>query len=199
MRKGGLFLALGDSVTWAPPHVPKGEDLYTSKIWQMINKTYAPVRHINKGIGGATSTDLVTNLGWSTIVSPDLVTIGIGLNDSANNQISTTVYKDNLRKVIDTLKLRNSDVHIILCTPSTTTEASRSANVTSYRTAMSEVASEKSVSICNFHNAWTTSGADMSANVNSDLLHPNATGHQKLYDLLWSIVQTGSWLSKIGK
>jgi lysophospholipase L1-like esterase len=199
MYKGGLYLAIGDSVTWAPPHVAKGDDLYAHRIWRTLCSQYGPIRFINKGIGGATSNDLVTNLAWSTAMAPDLVTIGIGLNDSANQQVSTTIYKDNLRKIIDALRLRNPKVHIILCTPSTTTDATRTNNVQAYRTAMSEVSTEKQVGICNFHTAWTTSAGDMSANVNADLLHPNSTGHQKLYNLLYPIVQTGSWLTEVGQ
>lgn len=198
MRKGGLYLAIGDSVTWAAPHVTKGDELYAHRIWRSINNNYGSVKLINKGIGGATSNDLVTNLSWATMFEPDLVTIGIGLNDSANTQVSTTVYKENLRKVIDTLRLRNKNIHIILCTPSTTTETNRVNNVGLYRTAMNEIATEKNTSICRFDNAWTTSTADMNTNVNVDFLHPNATGHQKLHDLLYPIVKTGEWLKSLG-
>lgn len=192
MRKGGLYLAIGDSITWTL--VTKGADLYASRITTAISSNYAPIRHINKGIGGATSTELVDNLYWSTTFTPDLVTVGIGMNDSANQGVAVATYQTNLEKIVDALKSRNPEVHIILCKPGRTTDGTRTPYIQAYRDAMATVATNKNVSICNFDTAWTA-GED--ATYLQDGIHPNSAGHAKLYDVLWPIVQKGAWLSRL--
>lgn len=192
MRKGGLFLALGDSITWTA--ASKGEDLYASRVWKSINTSYSPIRHINKGIGGTNSSRLLSNMRWAAIMKPDLVTIGVGMNDCQSNTVPLTTYNSNLSEVIDFLKVQNPDVHIILCTPSRTNEATRAPNVQAYRDEMASVSIAKNVSLCRFENAFTEGEI---ATLTVDGIHPNSAGHQKLFSVLWPVVQTGAWLNKI--
>lgn len=192
MYKGGLYLAIGDSITWTGPAT--GDELYANRIWKAINANYAPIRYLNKGTGGITSTRLLASLRWAANVVPDLVTIGVGMNDCANNSVPLATYNSNLSQIIDFLRQRNPNVHIILCTPSRTSDASRSPYVQSYRDEMAAVATAKNVSLCRFENAFTEGQI---ATYTSDGIHPNGSGHQLLYNQLWTVVQQGSWLNRL--
>ncbi|MFY0760185.1 SGNH/GDSL hydrolase family protein [Metabacillus dongyingensis] len=193
MRKGGVYLAIGDSITWTG--ATRGADLYAFRVREAIKTNYAPIRLINKGIGGSDSLDAVRNTTWHSMLDPDLITIGLGMNDAANNVIPVTQYKDNLRKLIDNFRIKNSEVSIVLCTPSRSSEASRS-DLASYRTAMAEVATEKNVGLARFENAFTDGEI---ATYCPDGIHPNSAGHQKLYDVLWPVIQSTAdkWLNKL--
>ncbi|EKE03671.1 MAG: GDSL-like protein Lipase/Acylhydrolase [uncultured bacterium] len=196
MYKGGLYLAIGDSITWCNYESgATGDDIYTWKIYNSIKSNYGSIKYINKGIGGQDSNEMVSNKFWSCTFEPHLVTVGIGMNDCANGTISTNTYKTNLETIIDTLKSHKNDVHIILCTPSRTSDAARLPYIDDYRTAMAEVAVSKNVSICHFENAFTQEEV---ATYTTDGIHPNKAGHTLLYNQLWPIVQTGSWLNNLG-
>jgi acyl-CoA thioesterase-1 len=199
VRKGGLYVSIGDSTTWDIPSQAgaKGSDLYTFRIWDAINKSYSPIRYINKGLGGNTSSETAQNLRWVSILNPDLVTIGLGMNDAAGATVSTTTYKANLNLIIDTLRLRNPNVVIILCTPNRSSDATRST-LADYRTAMAEVATSKNVGIVRFEDGWTD--AQIAANT-TDGIHPNSTAHGLLFNLAWTVVQSqaSTWLNGLGK
>lgn len=205
MRKGGIYLAIGDSITWTgySANVLTGADLYSHRLWKYINTTYGNIKLINKGIGGTDTNKMVLNQYWlfKNIV-PDLVTIGVGMNDCANNSVPTATYKSNLGTIIDNIKQVNKKAIIILCAPSRTSEATRVNNVASYRTAMQEVATSKGVGFCDFSTAWTQSTGDMTTNItDSTGVHPNGTGHGALFNVLYPVVETAAsmWLNSLGE
>lgn len=196
MYKGGLYLAIGDSITWTNNEAgATGDDIYPWKIYNAIKNNFGPIKYINKGIGGQDSNEMVNNKFWSCNFEPDLVTVAIGMNDCANGYIPVNTYKANLGIIIDRIKERKSDAHIILCTPSRTSDANRIPYIGDYRTAMAEVAVSKNVSICHFENAFAQE--DVAA-YTTDGIHPNKAGHALLYSQLWPVVQAGSWLNSLG-
>lgn len=217
MKQGGLYVAMGDSITWTA--VDKGADLYAHRLWQYINATYGNIKFINKGIGGTTAAKMVTNLPWVLgSLTPDLVTIGVGMNDcTTTSGITTSSYKTNLGIVIDAIKQNNPDCVIVLCSPSITLDANRT-NASAFRTAMSEVATSKNVGYCDFSTAWTTSNSDLKlyypsydiqsiSYVSSTSLTVNATAHglsaesavtirgSSFYNLIWNGNTKYPWVS----
>jgi len=203
-KKGGIYLSLGSSTTWTGYNVNvlTGANLYCHRLWKYINANYAPIKLINKGIGGTDTNKMLINQYWLyRNLVPDLVTIGVGLNDCANNSIPTATYKANLGIIIDGLRERNPDVVIILCSPNRTSEATRVNNVAAYRTAMSEIAETKNVSYCDFGTAWTQSSGDMAINITDPSgIHPNGVGHGAMYNVLLPVVlnSAADWLNSLG-
>lgn len=192
MSNGGLYKAIGDSTTCSGP--ASAESLYTWKTWREISNNYAPVEYRNRGIIGIKSDQMLNNFWHTNTDSADLVTVGIGMNDCQNGSMTTAQFKTNLNNIIDKLRQRNSEVHIILCTPSGTSDPTRKPYVQSFRTAMAEVATAKQVDICRFEQAWTD---DNAATYTSDGVHPTAAGHQLLFNLILPIVQQGEWLTRL--
>lgn len=192
MRKGGLYVAMGDSVTWTSEVTAT---LYASRVHRSIVDTYAPVQHANKGVGGSDTKEWIDMIARNVLSLPfDLVTIGLGMNDSASDVTGVTNYGNNLRTIVDRLKKRNPNVDIILCAPNHTSDSTRTPYIQNYRNQMQTVATEKNVKFCDFSQAFTT--AEVST-YTLDGIHPNDAGHKKIYDLLWPIVQTTKFVSKL--
>lgn len=195
MYKGGLYLAIGDSTTYT--NVTNGEDLYASKLWRAINSDYGSIRHLNKGVSGNDSSEMVNNLPWLITGKVDLVTIGVGMNDANLNVVSVSSYTDNLKLMIDRLRYFNKDVKIILCSPNRSNDTNRST-LQQYRDAMSNVATLKSVGLVKFEDAFTDGQI---STYTVDGIHPTSAGHQLLFNMLYPIVQSNAstWLNKLGK
>lgn len=197
--KGGVYLAIGDSTIWTNTDSSVGTlDIYTNKVASNIRNNFAPVKYLNKGIGGQDSSEIVSNLYWNGRIIPDLLTIGIGMNDCASQAISITAFESNLNTIIDHFKMCNPEIKIILCTPSTTNEATRTPYIGNYRQKMADVAAAKNVSICHFENGWTVE--QVGTYCVADGIHPNKVGHAVLANLLWSVIQSeaSDWLNSLG-
>jgi lysophospholipase L1-like esterase len=200
MRKGGTYLATGDSWTWASnTSLTQGSQFYATQIRNAIRQNYGACRLINKGIGGNTSTEMVQNIPWIFNVKADLITIAIGTNDAPNGSVSQTTYQNNLTTIVNAAKQFNPNAIIILCTPGQTLDPSRSPYIQSYRDTMTQVASSFGLPVCHFEQAWDSS--QNSTYLESDNIHPNAAGQALIYSLLWSVVQdnASNWLSQLSK
>ncbi len=120
------------------------------------------------------------------------------MNDCASQAISITAFESNLNTIIDHFKMCNPKIKIILCTPSTTNEATRTPYIGNYRQKMADVAAAKNVSICHFENGWTVE--QVGNYCVADGIHPNKAGHAILANLLWSVIQSeaSDWLNSLG-
>lgn len=197
MHKGGLYLTLGDSITHTIPDSvsAKGEDLYAAKIWRAINSNYGNIRWLNMGYGGNTSTYLLAHLNTQGLrTNYDLVTIQVGMNDCANAQIPASTYKSNMSAIIDKLRTSRPACEIILCNISPTNDATRTPHVADYRTKIVELVTEKSTLFADFSNAFTDFATYCPTGV-----HPNIAGQILLYDILWTVVQTTTFVSRLIK
>lgn len=197
MNKGGLFLSIGDSITWTMhDSTGNGEQIWTQMLYRWIQNNYGNIQFINKGFGGAQSGTIIQNKFWLVRFSPDLLLISTGVNDASNN-IPTSTYQSNLTTVINWFRKRNPNVIIILCSPST------SANdltwpVGNYRTVVQNLSTSLGTGIIHLENAW--SQAQNSIYTAADGLHPNVLGNQMLFNVAQPVIQTyaASWLERIG-
>jgi len=94
--------------TISPPFQPSWGDLFT----EALRKHYeAAIKFYNPSVGGMNSTWGVENA--DTLVNtknPDLVIIAFGMND----RIDTEKFSDNIRKIIDIIRLKNPHAEFIL-------------------------------------------------------------------------------------
>lgn len=196
MRKGGTILYIGDSIGWATnTTLTKGIHFFTTQVRNAIRQNYGSCRLINKGIGGSFTQDVLSNISWLfDIEPPDLIIFNIGTNDCAGGG-NLTNFQNNLISILDSMKLKFPNAHIILCLPPRSLDANRTPYIQNFRDAMNTIGLSKNVSICHFETAWSTDAG----NIEADNIHPNATGHVAMFNVIWSIVQTGSWLSKLTK
>lgn len=190
MRKGGVYLAMGDSITWTI-----ATEVYPTKVFKSINKTHSPISHVNKGIGGSTTDEWMSILGMMILNIPfDLVTIGLGMNDCADDDIGVTVYGDNLASMIDTIRKYRPEAEIVLCAPSSTTDAARQPYIQSYRDKMRDIATQKGTFFCDFSQAFTI---EQVGTYSADGIHPDEAGHQLIYNVLWPVVQQTNFVKSL--
>lgn len=177
MTKGLLYLTIGDSTTWT---VGTGKGLYTHLIYKYICDNYRLIKFINKGIGGSNSANLVSNINWSGKFEPDVLTIGVGMNDANGGASDVTTYKANLTYLINYYRKKNPNVFIILCTPNTidVVQGTRT-NVANFRQAMQDVGTLLNCQVAHFENAWTTGQV---STYTTDGIHPNDSGHSLLFN-----------------
>ena len=184
------YMALGDSITWTA-----AADLnYPVLVYNYVKANYGKVQELNKGIGGATSNDLVTNFYWSRIPA-NIITIGIGMNDCASQAVSVSTYTSNLNTLISKFLALNPKMKIILCAPNGTADTNRTPYIQSYRNAMQSVASSNNVLYCDFSQALSDSAVQADYNGGSgaklltgDGVHPTIYGHTLLMAQLQPII-----------
>ena len=179
------YVAWGDSITWTQA----GGKEYPNLIRSYVKATYGKITHYNKGIGGIGSDGLVLNLNSLNYINGDIVTIGIGTNDCANQGVPVVNYTANLNKAIDYIRGKNPNVRIILCTPVGTSDANRLPYIAAYRTAMEAVSVAKGTYLCKFHTALTDAMMSIGT-YTGDGIHPNAAGHVLLMNLLQPIIDS---------
>lgn len=171
------YSAFGDSITWTQANGLN----YPNLLHTYVKNTYGIMPYRNKGIGGITSNGLVTNLNTYNYPDSNLVTIGVGTNDCANQGVSVAQYTANLNATIDYIRSKNADTKIILCTPVGTSDANRTPYIADYRTAMVNVASAKGTYLCRFDLALPDAQMTIGT-YTADGIHPNAAGHSILYN-----------------
>lgn len=195
MRKGGVYLAFGDSISWTIPDdiTASGYDLYAYKVWQQICKDYGMIRHLNRGYGGATSQNLKDYLDVLALgINYDLVTIQIGMNDCYNNSVPVATYISNVENVIDRLRTYRPNCEIILCKIPPTNDPARINNRGSYNSAIDTIVTDKNVKVADFSNAFDPNDTTICGGV-----HPKIPGHQLLFNILYPVVQTTNFVKNI--
>lgn len=199
MRKGGTYLALGDSTTWTIPSesTATGYSLYSYRACKAISENYAPIRHLNKGIGGARSTHIAERIGhFITGVEFDLVTIGLGMNDcnsgGGSGQTVLSTFQANMEKIVDEIKIVRPDADIILCKIMPTNDPNRSPYRNDYNNIIQTVATAKGTLVADFSNAYSDF-----ATYAPDGIHPNTVGHGLIFDILWPVIQQTNFVQRL--
>lgn len=195
MRKGGLYIALGDSTTQQYVTNFQSDELYANIVWNWIKDNHALVRHLNKGINGARAVDIGREIHRFSFEA-DLVTICFGINDWSSLAFYTVAdYTNSLKKIIDYYRKKNPEVHIILCTSNTQSDSTSNTGIQEFRDAMAAVSVEKSCGLVRFETLWNVS---QTATYTFDGVHPNSSGHALMGSALITEVQNGAWLQEIG-
>jgi len=186
MLRGGTYLSFGDSIGYviADKTGNAEGDLFPFRVANYIRTNKGYVQGLNKHIGGSRTDQLIDYKNWWGNIRADLVTLCIGMNDCANYGSGSTVsvanYTANLQTIVNRLRVVNPNVHIVLCTPPLTIDPGR--NTSAYVTAMLTLGydgdsgasgsanmstSASRVDVARFDTAWTSSVADLTANMNT--------------------------------
>lgn len=196
MYKGGVYLALGDSITYGSQlSATQQNGTYADQIRKSILNNYGKCKLINKAISGWKSGDFLSVPYYWSKIEADLITLHIGTNDCSNS-ISTSTFQTNLETIVDMIKHMNPNAEIILCSISRRGD-SYANSLDPYRTVVQTVATEKGTLLCHFENAWAQ--ADTATYTAVDLLHPNAAGHTAIFNTLWPVIQTTNFVQNLGK
>ena len=183
-----LIVAVGDSITEQNYHLHG--HLNFVGIWheQWLEKYGRRLMMINSGVSGNTSVNLLERLERDVLrFNPDLVSIMIGINDSGKG-ISLQNYKDNLEKLIHSIREAGSEV--LLLTPHPiriyeTETASRYSSYPEFVEGIRESAEKMDVALCDIHKEWILRVDDHKhLSLMNDWIHPNERGHRLMADIL---------------
>jgi lysophospholipase L1-like esterase len=174
---GFTWLAIGDSITNGT-----GATNYNGYVLLTRNSLKSSGKNhflSNQGIPSITSTQYLNRFkSIIRTINPDVVTIMLGMNDTA---ISTTQFNTNISSLIDLIKQNavNKNPTIFLCTI-TFRNDSNDTIIQQFNTQLSSIATAKNVTLVNTRAAYS----DSSYLATSDVVHPNDNGHQQIANIL---------------
>ncbi|MDO9541096.1 MAG: SGNH/GDSL hydrolase family protein [Kiritimatiellia bacterium] len=204
------IVAFGDSTT-APRDALK---IYSQVLQDNLRIKSGNIQVINAGVGGNTTADARKRFETDVLShSPNLVIIGLGINDSAVDvyeespksqpRVARAEYENNLRRFVRALKSQQSQV--ILMTPNTlrwTPELKKlygkppynpddpdgfNILLRDYAESVRRIAREESVQLADVFAAFIQFGAQPGQSIDDLLLdgmHPNERGQRIVADLL---------------
>lgn len=180
MRKGGLYLAIGDSTVWT-----KADELYSSKIAKHMRENKFPIQLSNKGMGASTASRWVQSFKFLVSQIPyDVITIGLGMNDCTRGTSALQTFNNDLTQLIKWSKEIRPTADIILCAPNHTNSSTRTPYIQSYRDEMETIANDNNVLFCDFSKAFSETQVSSRT---VDGTHPNNTGHNDIFNTLLPI------------
>lgn len=204
------IVAFGDSTT-----APSGTlVVYPNLLQNELIVRDRPVRVINAGIGGNTTSAALARLAAEVLAHrPDLVVVQFGINDSAVDvwknppavepRVPLEQFEANLRGIVQTLRARSAKV--ILMTPNPlrwtlrlrelyhrppydlTVKDGMNVRLRDYAETVRRIARTEKVGLVDIFNAfadWDTRAEGSIDALLLDGMHPNEQGHRLVADLL---------------
>ena len=195
--KETTIVCLGDSVTGVYYHTG-GHRAYPEMLELALRRIHpdAPIRVINAGISGHTTTDGLARLEQDVLQHhPTLVTISFGLNDMT--RVPPEQFRSNLEQLID--RCRAAQSLVVLCTPNAVinTDGRPISRLREYCDIMRDVGRMKTVAVCDQYAAGERlrSRAPWTWRLTmSDEIHPNMDGHKRMAEELCRTI-SGSEIS----
>jgi acyl-CoA thioesterase-1 len=154
-------------------------------------------RIVNKAIGGETSEGGASRVSRDVISqSPDLVTIGYGMNDQNKfeygNSVPLVNYEANIRFIIQ--KIRHSgDTAVILVTPCQPNPLWQhtSGQIGEYAEVLRRLAEEYHIGVADAYNVWQhalNAGKSPEGLLLNNINHPNDYGHWLYYKAIEPLI-----------
>lgn len=174
-------------------HAPPNQPPYTELVAAGLRKRYgADVDATNLAEGGQDSTWAVKMAYKAAAQNPDLVIVGFGGND-ATRRISADSFKQNIQRVIDTIRKTSPNVDFILIAPMTANPdwPESDANLCEqYRDALLRLAGP-GVAVADEFSMWqelvkNKKFLDLTAN---GINHPNDFGHRVYAQVVLQLLQ----------
>jgi lysophospholipase L1-like esterase len=186
---------VADSLGWQSvgPYV-SGRVLWPFRLLDALRSEGRSVRLINKSFGAASAPEMasLTRVGYLDF-DFDMLVISQGMNDASSAFVGEAEYKAALRLTIDYARGRNPGCSILVCGPSSTDEPTRVNNIANYRTYASAVQAEygtaNRVYYVDLSTAYPNTSTTDFLEAAGSRVHANKSGHQKLHDVIWPVVQ----------
>lgn len=177
-----MIVVFGDSIAFGMNDIKGG----------YVNRLKKDFEIINKSIPGETSSGILKRIKKNLEnLSPDIIMIAIGANDSTlvlkKNRVPLLVFKKNYKKII---KISKEHSKKIICLGITCVDESKmnprtfrryvsstNSTIEKYNLAIKEIAKEEKLIYVHLQDLLKDDDL-------SDGLHPNSVGHEKLYEKL---------------
>ena len=107
---GPLVIFLGDSLT-AGNGLP-ADDAFPALVAKMLDEKGRPVRVVNAGVSGDTTSGGLDRVGWLLEQKPELLVVGLGVNDAFRGQPVDRI-EANLRAIVKQAKSARARVLLL--------------------------------------------------------------------------------------
>ncbi len=171
-------LFLGNSLT-AGYGLPQ-EEAYPSLLQERIDSLKLPVTLINAGVSGDTSAGGLRRLVWQLENPPDILVIALGANDGLRG-LSPAMTKSNLTQIIHQAREANPAVSILIAGMQVPPNLGPIFQK-EFREVFPAVADEMNTELIPFLLEGVGGVTELNQ---SDGIHPNAAGQQKIADTVW--------------
>lgn len=183
-----IWLFTGDSITHGAKHT-HGSRSYPEVFAERIRWELARVRDmvINTGISGNTTQNILNDFEWRVAqFRPSVVSLMIGTNDCAKQELPPEVYRKKLGELV--MKIRETGAIPVLHTPNIIIAdgAPERKRLPEYIPVIREVAAQKGVVLVDNYKHWESQPqATVYRNWLNDPLHPGAEGHREIARLMF--------------
>ncbi|MGW5192713.1 SGNH/GDSL hydrolase family protein [Kribbella sp. NPDC004138] len=175
------WLFTGDSVTAGDQHTYGRRDyteLFAERIRYELGRISDTV--LNTAVSGWTVGDLAAALDAAVLRwSPDIVVIGLGLNDCRAGDAGREQFRATYRELID--RVSATGAHVVLQTPNgalPTTKDGLANNLAGYASDIRDLAVARGATLVDHHQVWARAQrADVMEAWISEGCHPNGAGH----------------------
>lgn len=190
------MLVIGDSGGIVKENA--SDTLFQRRIYEQIKIDYGAIRFINKAHNALTSEGMVQNIPFWRHLEPDLIICTIGANDAVDNTgtegspgtpaVTVANMETNLATIYNVFKEMNPNTGIMFCSPwhaNLEEGGQKRPNAASYRTAIENFCTSKSLTCALLHTVW---GESEWGTYTYDNIHPNEAGSAKLFDYAYPLV-----------
>jgi lysophospholipase L1-like esterase len=207
----------GDSITWTnagnslvdPALTAWSSEYFTSITNKFIeDKFNKKIALITRSFGGTSASGHIRNNILNGVTISDISLIALGTNDCVQAGMTTSIFTENIKKIIASIKKENTNATVILCAPPSSNL--RESSLISYRTALQTLfTSFYGGSMSNINggiNGFSVSNkiiyVDTSTAYNStsdypskysDTLHPNALGQSIIAGVITPVINACTW------
>ena len=172
-------LFLGNSLTAGYGLPP--EEAYPALLQARTDSLKLPVTIINAGVSGDTSAGGLRRLAWQLEDPPDILVVALGANDGLRG-LPPAMTKSNLTQIIHQTREANPDVSILIAGMQVPPNLGPIFQE-EFRDIFPSVADEMDTELLPFLLEGVGGVTELNQ---SDGIHPNAAGQQRLADNVWS-------------
>ena len=197
------LVAIGNSIIRGTADTEKGG--WVERSVTRLHKTYPKLSLIKKGVGGDTTKKVLDRIYPDCIdLKPDLVIVGVGVNDSRRRkslgnvtEISEKNFHRNLKQIISIIN-KKSKAKIILSgmVPVDERAGSYKPDKTHHRKdqiqfekIIKKISKKHKLLYLNFFDEWLSYGEDTITALLDDGLHPTSEGHEQMAEYAYPILQ----------
>lgn len=188
-----FVVCIGDSITEQNYHL-HGKLNYVGQLTERLMELYSRSSLVlNAGISGDTTTGLLARLERDALrFKPDLVTVMVGINDSAEGRTSLELFKRNLEQIVGQIAAAGSEA--LLLTQNTIdynvieSAVTIRKNYPEFVHVIREVAAATGTPLCDIYAVWDNAFAGKTNDYlmrMDDSIHPNARGHELMASVLF--------------
>lgn len=191
-KEPNIWLFTGDSITHGAKHT-HGYRSYPEVFQERIRWEIGRIRDvvINTGISGNAAADILNDFDWRiSQFNPHVVSIMIGTNDCAREDMNPTLFKKRVEELIS--KIRGIGAIPVLHTPNViiVNSSPKRKTLPQYIPVLRALAEKQEIILVDNYRHWEKAVQNKSEETVfkewlNDPLHPNQFGHQEIARLMF--------------